>query len=391
MAVGLIQRVRLRFAAAAATVGAASGRLAPRDRDAALAIGELASSEVVAAVLTTAGVPARWIDARQVIVTDERFGCAAPDPAAIRQAAACAVTPSLDAGEVPVLGGFIGASVSGLTTTLGRGGSDYSAALLGAALDAAEIQIWTDVDGVLTADPRSVPHPRLIRELSFAEAYELARFGAKVLHWGTLEPAAANSIPVRVLNARTPDVRGGTTITASRSVAAGVIGLAHQPHLAVADIRARGVTGTRAFIHEALEWLDRAGHGVTVVSLSPTRLVATAPEVALLRDLEVALHASATSSTLTGRAAVTIVGTHASTHPEVWHAVRQETARIELAIPAHSGHALVCLTGAGQGPNLLTNLHARFFGRATAGPRKAALPLPAGAAVGAQSLSGVTQ
>ena len=123
------------------------------------------------------------------------------------------VGAALAAGEVPVLGGFIGATADGVTTTLGRGGSDYSAAIFGACLDVDEIQIWTDVDGMLTADPRVVADPRLVPQLSFAEASELAYFGAKVLHPSTILPAVAKNIPVRILNSRRPEVTG-TLITA---------------------------------------------------------------------------------------------------------------------------------------------------------------------------------
>jgi aspartate kinase len=388
----LIERVRLRFAAVAAIVCTAQGRVAPRDRDAVLAIGELASSEVVAAVLVAAGIPARWLDARQVIVTNERFGSAVPDATAIRQAAASILNPALECGVVPVLGGFVGASVAGLTTTLGRGGSDYSAALLGAALDASQIQIWTDVDGVLTADPRSVARTELVRALSFGEAYELARFGAKVLHWGTLEPAAAQDIPVHVLNARTPDIRTGTMITATRAGGRHVAGLAHCSDVAVLDVRARGVTGSHAFVLAALAWLERAAQAVTVVSLSPTRLTVTSADGALLRDGATVLRAFGPSAVLTGRSIVAIVGDQIAVDPDVWRIVRQQRPQpIELAIPAQSGQALLCVTSARQGLDLLNALHAEFFSRPQARRPTSARPLSAETMVGAQSFSGVSQ
>lgn len=163
------------------------------------------------------------------------------------------IAPLLEAGRVPVLGGFVGSTKAGVTTTLGRGGSDYSAALVGAAIAAREIQIWTDVDGVLTSDPRVVSSAALVPELTFHEAYDLARFGAKVLHWGTLEPAASHDIPVRVLNSRRPGA-GGTTIAATvRRAAPSVVGLAHQSGHALVCVTRRALASrVLSHLHEML-------------------------------------------------------------------------------------------------------------------------------------------
>ena len=139
---------------------------------------------------------------RRAIVTDDAHTKAAPLAEATREAVAREIVPRVAEGRVPVLGGFVGATLQGVTTTLGRGGSDYSAAIIGAALDAREIQIWTDVDGMMTADPRIVAGPRVVPHLSFGEASELAYFGAKVLHPSTILPAVAKDIPVRILNSR---------------------------------------------------------------------------------------------------------------------------------------------------------------------------------------------
>src|SRR5437870_1098687 len=164
------------FASAIALVRALAvlREVSPRSLDAVVAAGELASSRMVAAALAERGVPAMWIDARNVIVTDGEHTAAAPDIQATRARVRERVQEAAAAGQVPVLGGFIGATAQGVTTTLGRGGSDYSAAIVGACLEVDEIQIWTDVDGMLTADPRIVDEPRLVERLSFAEASELA-------------------------------------------------------------------------------------------------------------------------------------------------------------------------------------------------------------------------
>ena len=178
-----------------------------RSHDAVLAVGELVSSRIVAAALSDRGIPSVWVDARTVLITDDEHGGAVPDMARTCGGVRAHLAPVLAGGAVPVVGGFVGATAGGVTTTLGRGGSDYSAAIFGACLDAGEIQIWTDVDGMLTADPRLVRQPRVVPHLSFAEASELAYFGAKVLHPSTILPAVSKNIPVRILNSRQPRAR----------------------------------------------------------------------------------------------------------------------------------------------------------------------------------------
>src|SRR6185436_4765343 len=161
-------------------------------------------------------IPAVWVDAREVLVTDSEHTAAIPDMDATCERTQQLVAPKRAAGKVAVMGGFIGATAAGVTTTLGRGGSDYSAAIFGACLDVDEIQIWTDVDGMLSADPRVVTKPRLVEQLSFAEAAELAYFGAKVLHPSTILPAVERDIPGRILNSWKPEA-GGTLITGAGS------------------------------------------------------------------------------------------------------------------------------------------------------------------------------
>lgn len=388
----LIERIKLRFAAAAAIAGAQAG-VTPRDRDALLAIGELASSEVVAAVLAGAGVPATWADARHVIVTDTAFGHAKPDAASTREAASCELLPLLAAGKVPVLGGFVAATVTGMTTTLGRGGSDYSAALIGAAVDAREIQIWTDVDGVLSADPRVVTDPVLVPQLTFREAYELARFGAKVLHWGTLEPAAVHDIPVRVLNARRSQA-GGTTISASGHAAEGAAaGLAYQPRVHVAELTPAAVTGCLQFVRAATEWLDRHGRSVTVVCLSPSRLVVSAAEESAVRELVSTLANVAQARVQHDCALVTVVASGAAASATVWASIAGElsSGRLLEAIPAQSGDAVVCVAPSGAGARVFHSLHAALVHRASARLASAilpALPTSTDRRLGTQSIIG---
>jgi aspartate kinase len=184
------------------------GELTPRSLDAISGMGERLSCEIVAAALLARGIDAQAVDARSVVVTDESFGRAIPLPEETGARVREVLVPLLERGRVPALGGFIGATRRRVATTLGRGGSDWSAALIGAHLDAEEIQIWTDVDGIMTVDPRVVPAARVLPAVTYAEAAELAYFGAKVLHPATIKPAVEKGIPVRILNSFRPNAPG---------------------------------------------------------------------------------------------------------------------------------------------------------------------------------------
>lgn len=238
-------------------------------RDELLSWGERLSSHVVAAALAADGVPARWVDARRCIRTDEEHGRAEPRIDETRRATLAAVDPALRAGEVPVIGGFVGATEAGATTTLGRGGSDFSAALVGASLNASEIQIWTDVSGFMTADPRVVPSARSIARLSYDEAAELAYFGAKVLHPRTLHPAVERGIPVRVCNSMAPDSASTLIGTGSMEVrAAGVRAVAHKTGITIVRVTSARMLGASGFLHAIFEAFDRHQIVVDVVATS---------------------------------------------------------------------------------------------------------------------------
>jgi len=186
--------------------------LSKRDSDRIVSTGEKSMSVMMAATLRSRGTPAVHVFADTVVGTDDRFGAARPDRQRTREQAAQHVLPHLAAGLTVVMTGFIGGAPDGSTTTLGRGGSDYSATLLGAALDAHEVQIWTDVPGVLSADPRQVADARVVPTISYDEAQELAHFGAKVLHPRTIRPAVALDIPVRILSTFAPEEPGTLVI-----------------------------------------------------------------------------------------------------------------------------------------------------------------------------------
>jgi aspartate kinase len=186
--------------------------LTPRLLDAISGMGEMLAAPLVAAAIAARGRPSFAIDATELIVTTDLFGGAEPMMDETRARTRARLQPAIAKGEIPVVTGFIGATADGVMTTLGRGGSDYSASLVGAALDADEVWIWTDVDGVMTANPAEVPEARTLSEISYSEASELAYYGAKVLHYKTILPAFRQRIPVRILNSFNP-THPGTRVT----------------------------------------------------------------------------------------------------------------------------------------------------------------------------------
>src|SRR4026207_1460163 len=237
-------------------------------QDAVVSFGEALSSTLLAAVLNHHGVAAQQVDARGCIITNEEYTCAAPLINETFAGCQKELRPLLDDNIVPVLGGFIASTLSGATTTLGRGGSDYTAALLGAALQTSEIQIWTDVTGVLTADPRVVPEALTIERLSYSEAAELAYFGAKVLHPKTIQPAIEGCIPVRICNSRAPHEKGTfvgpETKTSPRTVKA----IAHKTGVTTVQITSARMLGAYGFLRALFEVFERHKTVVDVVATS---------------------------------------------------------------------------------------------------------------------------
>jgi len=249
--------------------------VSPRTLDVVASAGEILSSRIVAAALADAGVHSEWVDARRAIITNGDHTRAVPLATETEAALRASVLAAVDAGRVPVLGGFVGSTVDGHTTTLGRGGSDYSGAIVGAGIGAREIQIWTDVDGMLTADPRVIAAPRLVPHLSFAEAAELAYFGAKVLHPSTIVPAVERNIPVRILNSRKADGTG-TTITAEPPPATTPLtALACKRDVTVIDITSSRMLMAYGFLRRVFEVFERYTTAVDVVTTSEVTVSVT--------------------------------------------------------------------------------------------------------------------
>lgn len=256
----------------------------PRAHDAIASAGELLSSHIVCAALSAAAIPAAWVDARAVLCTDDQFMQAVPLPIETAAAADREVRPLLASGRVPVLGGYVGATCDGVTTTLGRGGSDYSAAIIGAALDAKEIEIWTDVDGMMTADPRLVSATRVVPELSFAEASELAYFGAKVLHPSTIQPAVAKGIPVRIRNSRRP-LASGTLIAERAANGSALAAIACKRNVTVVDITSTRMLMACGFLRRLFEMFERHRMSVDVVTTSEVSVSVTVDDDRRLEDV----------------------------------------------------------------------------------------------------------
>ncbi|MBI3262904.1 MAG: aspartate kinase [Acidobacteria bacterium] len=380
----LLIALRREFGQACALVKAAAivRKSAPRSIDAVLACGELASSRIIAAALAAAGLPAVWIDARRIIVTDARHTRAVPLATRIVAAADRLVRPHLDRGRLVVLGGFIGATEQGATTTLGRGGSDYSAALVGSAMGAEEIQIWTDVDGMLTGDPRLVPAPRLLSRVSFEDAAALARFGAKVLHPSTLAPAVAKNIPVRILNARRAGVEGGTLIAGSPVRRQPIAGFASKGDLTVVTIQPLDGISPETLLKRAFGALERAGVVAELVALSDAGLSIAMQNrggVAALQDDLSAVTAMAIRCRM---ALVCAVGESLRGGAAACSRLLAALEDIPVAMISHAGdgRTLACVIPERALKTALGRLHDRYFGQteetAAIGPPPAGAGLP---------------
>jgi aspartate kinase len=287
------------------------GELTPRSVDAISSFGERISSRVVAMALG-----AKHIDSRTVIVTDERHTMAAPVYGETN-----ARLRALEWGAVSVLGGFIGATLAGVTSTLGRGGSDFTASIVGAGVDAKEIQIWTDVDGMLTCDPTVLPGGRRVKSLSFAEAAELAYFGAKVLHPSTVVPAMEKNIPVLILNSRRPQV-DGTRITAEGPVTTSVAkSIACKKNITLVNIQSSRMLMAHGFLRRIFEIFDRHQTPVDMIATSEVSVSLTIDNVAQLETIAAELREFSEVEIEQDQAVVCLVGDNIRWQSGVAHRV----------------------------------------------------------------------
>jgi aspartate kinase len=324
----LLDETLARWRDDAAAAGRTRRALSAAARDRLLSWGERLSAELFAAALRRAGIEAQaWMAGEAGLVTDDRFGAAHPLPeAAARLRELLARRPPL-----PVVTGFLGATADGRITTLGRGGSDYSAALIGAALGAEEIQIWTDTSGMLSADPRIVPEARPVPRLSFAEASELAYFGAKVLHPKTLLPALERAIPVRVLNTARPRDPGSRIVPEGEPAETSwrIKSIACKKSITAVTIVSSRMLMAYGFLARVFEVFGRHRVVVDLVTTSEVSISVTVDDVTNLDDAVADLETIGNVEVRSGLAVVAVVGEGAA-------------ARIGLA-----GHVFTLLGGVG--------------------------------------------
>jgi aspartate kinase len=284
--------------------------LTPRTLDAISGMGERLSCEIVAASMEASGIPAKAVDARSVILTDDNFGRTQPLMEETGARVKEQLLPLVQKGQIPVLGGFIGQTKQGVSTTLGRGGSDWSAAIIGALLPAEEIQIWTDVDGIMTVDPRIVPGARILPEVSFEEAAELAYFGAKVLHPATIKPAVERGIPVFVLNSMNAAAPG--TRIASRKDAAKAgepRALAFKKGITVVLVSQPRMLMAHGFTARVFEVFARHRTSVDLIATSEVSISLTIDKTETLAAIQADLAELGEVAVFSNMAIVSVVGT----------------------------------------------------------------------------------
>ncbi|HEY0005467.1 MAG TPA: lysine-sensitive aspartokinase 3 [Pyrinomonadaceae bacterium] len=328
--------------------------------------GERMSASLLARLLRARGLAARYVDARRCIVTNDEHGNAVPLIEETRGSTRRELEPLLEAREVPVLGGFIAASLSGETTTLGRGGSDYSAALIGAALSATEIQIWTDVTGVLTADPRLVQTARTIPRLSYSEAAELAYFGAKVLHPKTIQPAIEKSIPVRICNSRAPEEAGTIVHTEAASSPRTVKAIAHKTGVTSVQVTAAQMLGAYGFLSALFKVFDRHRTVVDVVTTSEVSVSLTLDDASALPLILPELRELGEVEVETRRAIICIVGEGLRSTPGIAARVFSTIQDINVSLISQGASRinLTFVIDEARVRDAAERLHAAFFSEA---------------------------
>ena len=343
----------------------ALGELTPRSTDNILAVGELLSSRIVTAALAARGIDAVLVDSRSCIVTDGNHTRAIPLFDESSERLRHHVKPLLQAGQLPVMGGFIGATAEGVPTTLGRGGSDFSAAIIGAALNARKIEIWTDVEGMMTTDPRLCPQAQRIDVIGFDEASELAFFGAKVLHPATLIPAVEKNIPVHVLNSRRPESHG-TCIRAraprSRTVFRAI---AAKSGMRVVNIKSPRMLMAHGFLRAVFEAFDRHSCAADLVSTSEVSvsvaLDSSRDVNALVSDLKKLGEVDVENS----KAVICLVGKHirgrAGIAASVFSTVAAANVNVHMISQGASEINISFVVEEQDVPRAVQRLHQRFF------------------------------
>jgi aspartate kinase len=332
-----------------------------KSQDNLLGFGERFSSRLVKEALCDAGVNAAHVDAGACIVTDARHGQATPVWDATNQRLQETLGPLLESGQVPVLGGFIASTGEGVPTTLGRGGSDFSAAIVGAALSAARVEIWTDVDGIMTTDPKLCSEARVIRKMSFDEAAEMAHFGAKVLHPATLGPAMRENIPVHILNSRRPE-GAGTKIMGRAKNARLVSAITAKRKVAAVDIEfARAVDSE--LLSTVYAVFDRYSCPVDIMATSPGRMLLLVGSMDALPGIAADLRDSADVRWENHKSLVCLVGENIRRQPDVASRVFAAVSDMDVRVLCQgaSDRAISFLVDESRVEESVQRLHGIFF------------------------------
>jgi aspartate kinase len=342
---------------------AAVGELTPRTTDHVAAYGELLSSRIVTEAFSVRGLKVSLVDSRQCLVTDAIHTRATPIFEETDERLRLRVKPLVDDSCVPVMGGFIGATRGGVTTTIGRGGSDFSAAIVGAGLAAEVIEIWTDVDGMLTTDPHLCPEAKRIRVISFDEAAELAYFGAKVLHPATVLPAIQKNIPVYVLNSRNPACEG-TKITARATHCKNVFkAIAAKKRITIINVAAPRMLLAHGFLKAIFEAFDRHKVAVDVVSTSEVSVSLTVDSNEAIPALAADLARLADVRYEGRKAIVCLVGENLRETPGIAARVFGELADLKIRMISQGASEinLTFVVEEEDVPGVVRRLHDAFF------------------------------
>ena len=341
----------------------AVGELTPRTNDHVAAYGEMLSSKIVAAAFAAKGLPSAHVDSRECLVTDGAHMKAAPLFAETDERLRTKVQPLLDQGRVPVMGGFIAATKTGVTTTIGRGGSDYSAAIFGAGLNAERIEIWTDVDGMMTTDPNLCPDAKRIRVISFEEAAELAYFGAKVLHPATVLPAVQKNIPVYILNSKNPTCEG-TRITATAPPSKNSFkAIAVKKRITIVDVAAPRMLLAHGFLKAIFEAFDRHRIPVDVVSTSEVSISLTVDSNESIPALAADLAKLADVKYEGRKAIVCVVGENLRNTPGIAAKIFTEVQDVNIRMISQGASEIniTFVVEEDSIPQVVKQLHKKFF------------------------------
>lgn len=332
-------------------------------KDAIASYGEQLSSRLLSEVLKAKGINARQVDARRLIVTDDEFGAAQPIWDETAELVTIELGSAVDSGEVPVMGGFIAASRAGETTTLGRGGSDYSAALIAAVLNASELQIWTDVTGVMTCDPRICSNARTIPVLNYEEAAELAYFGAKVLHPKTIKPAVDHQIPVRVCNTFEPETVGTMVVAESGEAPNKIKSIAHKTGITILRITSARMLGSYGFMSAVFQVFDRYRTVIDVISTSEVSIALTLDDNASIDRIVDELSRLGDVEVETGYAVICVVGEGLRASTGLAAKIFSTIEDVSIALVSHGASAvnLTFVVAEEEADRAIRKLHGEFF------------------------------